>query len=124
MIGKTRQACSLIKTLRRKFAPRINVVQDQEGKTLQTPEEIIQQWLKYCGSPYRDHGGGDSMARDLKKRTPTSTEEPQNICSEVEEAILTLKRNKSPGSDEITAEMIQAEEEQLVRQIHQLCNKA
>ena len=57
--------------------------------------------------------------------TPTSTEEPQNILySEVEEAMRTLKRNKSPESDEITAQMIQTGGEQLVRQIHLLCNKA
>ena len=65
------------------------------------------------------------MAEDLKKITPTSTEETQNILYfEVEEALHTLKRNKSPGSDGITAEMIQAAEERRVRQIHQLCNKA
>ena len=65
------------------------------------------------------------MTKDLKMITPISTEEPQNILySEVEEAIRTLKRNRSPGSDEITAKMIQAGEEQLVRQIHLLCNKA
>ena len=65
------------------------------------------------------------MTKDLEIITPTSTEEPQNILySEVEEAIPTLKRNKSPGSDEITAEMIQAGGEQLVRQILWLCNKA
>ena len=64
------------------------------------------------------------MTKDLKMITPTSTEKPQNILySEIEEAIRTLKRNKSPGYDEITAEMIQAGEEQLVRQIHLLCNK-
>ena len=65
------------------------------------------------------------MAKGLEMITPTSTEEPQNsLYSEVEEAICTLKRNKSPGYDEITAEMIQASGEQLVRQIHPLCNKA
>ena len=64
------------------------------------------------------------MAKDLEMITPTSTEEPQNILYiEVEEAIRTLKRNKSPGSDGITAEMIQTGGEQLVRQIHWLCNK-
>ena len=65
------------------------------------------------------------MARDLKKITPTGTEEPHNILySEVEEAIRTLKRNKSPGSNGITAEMIQEGGEQLLRQIHRLYNKA
>ena len=32
VIGKTRHAYSLIKMLRRKFTPRINVIQDQDGK--------------------------------------------------------------------------------------------
>ena len=57
------------------------------------------------------------MTRDLEKQTPTGTEEPQNIpYSEViiEEAIGTLKRNKSPGSDRITAEIIQEGGEQLL----------
>ena len=64
------------------------------------------------------------MAKDLEMITPASTEELQNILySEVEETIRTLKGNKSPGSDGITAAMIQAGGEQLVRQIHWLCNK-
>ena len=111
--------------LRRKLTPRISIIQDQDGKILQSQDEIIQQWTKYCSSLYKDHGGGDSMARDLEMIAPTSIEEPQNILySEVEEAMRTLKRNKSPGSDGITAEMIQEGGEQLVRQIHPLCNKA
>ena len=106
-IGRTRQAYSLIKMLQRKFTPRISVVQDQDDKILQSQDEIIQQWTKYCSSLYKKKGGGDSMTKDLEMITPTSKEEPQNILySEVEGAILTLKRNKSPGSDEITAEMI------------------
>ena len=41
-IGRTRQMYSLIRMLRRKFTPRINVIQDQEGKILQFHDEIIQ----------------------------------------------------------------------------------
>ena len=64
------------------------------------------------------------MARDLEKIASTCTEEPQNILySEVEEPICTLKRNKSPDSFRITAEMIQAGKKQLVRQIYPLCNQ-
>ena len=58
------------------------------------------------------------MAKGFEMITPASTEKPQNILySKVEEAIRTLKRNKSLGSDGITAEMIQEDGEQLVRQI-------
>ena len=65
------------------------------------------------------------MVRDLKRITPTNTEDLQEILySEVEEAIRSLKKNKSPGSDGITAEMLQAGGEKLAREIHKLCNKA
>ena len=115
-IGRTKQAYSLIKMLQRKFTPRISVMQDQDGNILHAQDEIIQQWTKYCSSLYKDQGGGDTMTKDIEIITPTSTEEPQNILySQVEEAIRTLKRNKSPGSDQITAEMIQAGGEQLRR---------
>ena len=42
MIEKTRQAYSLIKMLRRKITRRISVIQDQDGKMLQSQDEIIQ----------------------------------------------------------------------------------
>ena len=46
------------------------------------------------------------------------------MYSEVQTAINSLKRNKSPGSDGVTAEMLQAGGEPLSRQIHKICNKA
>ena len=65
------------------------------------------------------------MARNLETLTSTSTEEPQNILyCELEETMGTLKRNRSSGFDGITLEMIQAGEEQLVRQILRLYYKA
>ena len=74
--GKTRQAYSLIKMLRSKFTSRINVIQGQDSKILQSQDEIIQQWTKYYSSLYRDHEESDSITRDIKKITPPSTEEP------------------------------------------------
>ena len=99
-------------------------MQDQDSKILQSQDEIFQQWTKYCSSLYKNHKGGDSMARNVEKITPTSTEESQNILySEVEEAMRALKSNKRLESHGNTVEMIQAGVEQLVRQIHRLCNE-
>ena len=42
---------------------------------------------------------------------------------EVAAAIKNLKKGKSPGEDNITAEMLQAGEECSVRMMHTLCNK-
>jgi L-rhamnose mutarotase len=124
-IGNTRKAYSLMKMLSRKFVPRLNVIRSQEGTVLQSKDEIKQRWTQYCSNLYKDHGGGDEVVKELEEITPHNDEDPQDILySEVEEAIRTLKRNKSPGSDGITAEMLQAGGEQLVRHIHKLCNKA
>ena len=124
-IGNTRQAYSLIKMLRKKFVPRLNVIRDQEGTMLQSKDEIKQRWTQYCSSLYKDPGGGDEMVKELEEITPPSRRRSQDILyAEVQAAIQSLKRNKSPGSDGITAEMLQAGGEQLARQIHKLCNKA
>jgi hypothetical protein len=47
---------------------------------------------------------------------------PGTSCFEVEIAIAKLEKYKSPGSDEILAEMIQAGGEILLSEIHKLIN--
>ncbi|CAF0796496.1 unnamed protein product [Didymodactylos carnosus] len=124
-IGNTREAYSLLKTLRSEFVPRLNGIRDQRGTMLQAKDDIKQRWTQYCSSLYKDSGGRDAMVKELEDITPPGNEESQDILnSEVQTAIRALKRNKSPGSDGITAEMLQAGGEQLARQIHNLCNKA
>jgi hypothetical protein len=124
-IGNTREAYGLIKMLRKEFVPRLNVIRNQEGTMLQTNDDIKRRWTQYCSSLYKDPGGGDGMAKELEDIAPPGNEDPQDILySEVQAAINSLKRNKSPGSDGITAEMLQAGGEPLSRQIHKLCNKA
>ncbi|CAF3252389.1 unnamed protein product, partial [Rotaria socialis] len=91
----------------------------------QSKEGVKQRWTQYCSGLYKDEGGGDEMVKELEGIFPSYEEDPQDILySEVEEAIRTLKSNKIPGSDGITAEMIQAGGEQLTHEIHSLCNKA
>ena len=124
-IGNTREAYGLIKMLRKEFAPRLNVIRNQEGTILQTNDDIKRRWTQYCSSLYKDPGGRDEMAKELEDIAPPGDEDPQDILySEVQTAINSLKRNKSPGSDGITAEMVQAGGEPLSQQIHKLCNKA
>lgn len=65
------------------------------------------------------------MVEELENIAPSTIEDaPDILYSEIEAAIQTLKKNKSPGSDGIMAEMLQAAYEKLARQIHNLCNKA
>ena len=124
-IGNTREAYGLIKMLRKEFVPQLNVIRNQEGTMLQTNDDIKRRWIQYCSSLYKDPGGGDEIAKELEDIAPPGDEDSQDILySEVQTAINSLKRNKSPGSDGVTAEMLQAGGEPLSRQIHKLCNKA
>ena len=101
------------------------MIRNAENKMLQSKDQIKQRWTQYCSGLYKDHGEGDEMVKELEEITPPSNEDPQDIqYAEVQKAIRSLKCNKSPGSDGITAEMLQAGWKQLARQIHKLCNKA
>ncbi|CAF1924031.1 unnamed protein product [Rotaria magnacalcarata] len=101
------------------------MIRNQDSIMQQSKEGVKQRWAQYCSGLYNDEGGGDEMAKELEGIFHSYEEDPQDILySEVEEAIRTLKSNKSPGSDGITADMIQAGCEQLTHEIHSLCNKA
>jgi hypothetical protein len=127
-IGNTREAYSLLKMLRKEFVPRINVIRNQQGTMLQSKDDIKQRWTQYCSSLYKDPGGGDGMVKELEDIAPPGDDDDDDtqdiLYSEVQTAIRALKKNKSPGSDGITAEMLQAGGEPLARQIHMLCNKS
>ncbi|CAF4556575.1 unnamed protein product, partial [Rotaria magnacalcarata] len=89
------------------------MIRNQDGTMQQSKEGVKQRWTQYYSGLYKDEGGGDEMVKELEGISPSYKEGPQDILySEVEEAIQTLKSNKSPGSDGITAEMIQAGGEQ------------
>ena len=125
-IGNSKQAYSLIKMLRKRFVPRLNIIPNKDGTILQSIEEIKNRWTQYCSDLFKDHGRGDMMVKELEEITPLPSHEdpPDILYSEIQEAIRTLKRNKSPGPDGIAAEALQAGGEQLAHAIHKLCNKA
>ena len=124
-VGNHRQAYSLMKMLTKKHTQKLTVVRDQDGILLQSKEAINQRWTQYCRSLYDDKGAGEEMVRELEAITPPCDGNSSEILyAEVETAIDKLKLNKSPGTDEITAEMLQAGGESLKRRIHELCDRA
>ena len=124
-VGNNKQAYNLVKILRRKYIPKLTVIRSQNGTMIQSKEDIMQRWTQYCSALYEDKGGGENMVKELERITPSSEDNSGGILyGEIEDAITKLKKNKSPGTDEITAEMLQAGGEQLVHKIHELCNRA
>jgi hypothetical protein len=108
-----------INEFKKGYQPRPNLVRDERGNLLADPHKILNRWKNYFCELLDIHkAGGDGQ-------TEIHTAEsfvPQPSASEVEVAIAKLKRYKSPGVDQIPAELIQAGGEILCSEIHKLIN--
>lgn len=117
---ETRDMFKKIKQLTRKFTPKYNGIKTEDGQLLTKDEDILGRWKTYCeqlmareGTP-EDHQLPNEMNEE---------QEPEILIGEVEAAMKRLKCYKSPGIDDVTAEMITATDEMGVKVIHKICQK-
>jgi hypothetical protein len=106
-----------INKFKKSYQPRTNLVKDERGDLLADPHNILNRWKNYFCQLLNVHGTGGV------RQTEMHTAEifvPEPSTSEVEVAIRKLKRYKSPGFDQIPAELIQAGGETLHSEIHKL----
>ena len=124
-VSNNKQAYNLVKILRKKYILKLTVRRSQNGTMIQSKEDIMQRWTQYCSALHEDKRGRENMVKELEHITPSWEDNSAGISyGEIEDAITKLKKNKSPGTDQITAEMLQVGGEQLVHEIHELCNRA
>jgi hypothetical protein len=97
--------------------PRTNLVKDERGDLLADPHKILNRWKNYFCELLNVYGAGGVRQTELHTAEPFV---PEPSASEVEVAIGKLKRYKSPGVDQIPAELIQAGGETLRSEIHKL----
>jgi hypothetical protein len=90
---------------------------DERGNLLADPHKILNKWKNYFCQLLNVHGAGD--VRQTQMHT-AQTFVIQPSASDVEVAIGKLKRYKSPGVDQIPAELIQAGGEKLRSEIRKL----
>ena len=81
-------------------------MQDLSGKCLTEERQILNRWTEYCSELYKHRANGDPSILNCPQ---TDTGDDQPIMSkEVEVAVKSLKKGKSAGVDNITAELVQA----------------
>ncbi|PNF22344.1 hypothetical protein B7P43_G18298 [Cryptotermes secundus] len=106
-----------ISDFNRGYQPSSNLVKDENGELLADSQNILNRWRNYFSQLLNVHRVSDVRQTGIDTAEPLI---PDPSPFEVESAIAKLKRYKSPGSDQIPAELIQAGGEILRSKIHNL----
>jgi hypothetical protein len=108
-----------INEFKRSYQPRNNLVKDENGDLLADSHNILNRWKNYFSQLLNVDNVSEVRQIEVRRAEPLV---PGPSRLEVEVAITELKEYKSPGSDQIPAELIQARSEILLSAIHELIN--
>lgn len=103
--NETKDLFKKVKLLAREFKPHSYAIEDEHGTVVSDMESVLEVWQKYCTTLFKEQ----SLITDEDYRTPNINEmerEPDILQAEVEEAIDHLKKQKAPGCDYITGELL------------------
>jgi hypothetical protein len=106
-----------INEFKKEYKPRINIIKDKNGNLLTDPQNVLNRWTNFFNQVLNVHGVHDVRQIDIHTAEPLV---PELSLVEVEIAIGKLKSYKSPGTDQIPAELIKAGGETLNSEIHRL----
>jgi hypothetical protein len=106
-----------INEFKRGYQPRSNVEKDEKGDLVADSHSILARWKNHFSQLLKIHGVNDVRQIEVHTAEPLV---PEPSAFEVEMAIEKLKRHKSPGIDQIPAELIKARSSILRSEIHKL----
>ena len=96
-------------------------VKDRSGKCLTEERQVLNRWTEYCSELYNYNANGDSSVLNCTK-TDTVDDHPI-LHREVEAVVQSLKKGKSAGVDNIPAELVQADGENVTIALTTICDK-
>jgi len=106
-----------INDFKKGYQPRCSIVKDEKGDLVADSHSIVVRWRNYFSRLFNVIGVKDVGQAEIHTAEPLV---PEPSAFEVELAIDTLKSHKSPGIDEIPAELIKAGVGTTCGEIHKL----
>jgi len=94
-----------INDFKKGYQPRCNIVKDEKGDLVADSHSIVTRWGNYFSQLFNVHGVKDIGQAEVHTAEPLV---PESSAAEIELAIDKLKSHKSPGIDQIPAELIKA----------------
>ena len=111
-----KKAYQLIKILRKNFQPKLMSMKDAEHRILTDQKNILRRWTEYAEDLYHDE---NNLTNDDSDQSPVLP----ILELEVEEAIRKLPKNKVTGIDDLAAEFLKTDNQQMTKTVCWLCNK-
>jgi len=99
------------------YQPRTNTVRDGKGDLFTDSHSILTRWRNHFCQLFNVHGVSDVRQTEIHTAEPLL---PEPSAYEVEMDIEKLNRQKSPGIDQIPAELIKARGRTILREIHEI----
>jgi len=112
--GNSRQLFQIVKSMTRKFHPRLQGIQSATGENLTEAAQIAYRWKGYCEDLYYDQKG-KGIEQEYWEQ------EPPPLRSQVARAICQTANCKATGPDEIPAELFKAGGETVLDRMHRVC---
>ena len=92
-----------ITDFKKRYQPRCNIVKDEKGDLVADSHSIVARWRNYFSQLFSVHRVKDVEQAEIHTAEPLV---PEPSASEFELAIDKLKSHKSPGIDQIHAELM------------------
>ena len=100
---------------------RFSTVQDKSGECLTAEKEIPSQWTEHCSKLYNYQSCGDNTVLDCNQLPEEDLQ--AYLREKVEIAVISLKKGKSAGVDNISADLVQANRETMRDVLTEICNR-
>ena len=104
-IQNIRDLYSAINDFKKGYQARCNIVKDKKGDLVTDSLNIVARWRNYFSQLFNVHGVKDVRQAEIHTAEPLK---PEPSAAEFELAIDKIKSHKSPGIDQIPAELIKA----------------
>jgi len=104
-----------IKDFKKGYKPRINIVKDEKVVLVADSHSILARWRKYFSQLLNVHGVNNVRQTKIHTAEPLV---PEQSAFEVKLALEKLKSHRSPGTDQIPAELIKPGSRTIHYEIH------
>ena len=118
----SKKAYATIKELTATKQQKVSTIKDKTGNILIEADAVHERWTEYCKDLYNTNVEGDADVLDVPDHQDISSDDTI-LKDEIVDAIKSLKKDKSPGVDNIPGELIQAGGDAMVTTLWHICNK-